>query len=126
MQLVRTEQENNMLKSEIKKANEMVKHQNSRQELHEKKIGTMEFQIEELHRKLREKDNVVKNQATQIDRAQSKIAELEMELQHQKQRYESKFAGLNERAQQKLQKEIKEATNAMQVSVSNEISNRIV
>lgn len=117
MQLVRTEQEINMLRSENTKLNEMLKLERSRTEIHEKKIGTMEFKVEELNRKLRERENMIKDLQTQNNQKQCTIRELEMEQQRLRQKYQSKFAVETERVNQKLAKEYKEKEDALNVSV---------
>ena len=117
MQLVRTEQEINTLRSENTKLNEMLKLERSRTEIHEKKIGTMEFKIEELNRKLRERENMIKDLQTQNNQKQCTIREMELEQQRLKQRYQSRYAVETERTNQKYAKEFKEKEEALHVSV---------
>lgn len=116
MQLVRTEQEINMLRSENTKLNEMLKLERSRTEIHEKKIGTMEFKIEELNRKLRDRENMIKDLQTQNNQKQCTIREMELEQQRLKQRYQRHIAVETERTNQKLAKEYKEKEDALNVS----------
>lgn len=121
MQLVRTEQEINTLRSENMKLNEMLKLERSRTEIHEKKIGTMEFKIEELNRKMRERENMIKDLQTQNNQKQCTIREMESEQQRLKQRYQSRYAVETERTNQKLAKEFKEKEDALNVSVDSNL-----
>lgn len=117
MQLVRTEQELVSLRSENAKLNEMLKMERSRTEIHEKKIGSMEFRIEELNRKLRERDSIIKDLQTQNNQKQCAIREMEMDQQRLKHRFHTKMAAETEKTNQKLAREFKEKEEALNVSV---------
>ncbi|KAJ6638917.1 Decapping nuclease DXO like [Pseudolycoriella hygida] len=108
MQLVRTEQEINMLRSENSQLNEMLKKERNRTKIHEENIGSMEFKIEELTRKLRERGNIIKDLQEQNNQKQCLIKKMEME--EQRLRHESKASS---QVNQKLVKEYKQKDEAI-------------
>lgn len=117
MQLVRTEQELGTLRSENAKLNEMVKLERSRTEIHEKKIGTMEFKIEEQIRKLRERENLIKELQTHNNQKQCAIKEMEMEQDRLRRKYQRKIDDETEKASRQMAREFKEREEMLNVSV---------
>lgn len=124
MQLVRTEQELAMLRSENAKLNEMLKLERSRTENHGKKIVTMEYEMQEQSRKLHERQKTIEDLQVQNNQKQRTIREMEMEQQRLKVKYQSKFAVETEKTNQKLAKEYREKADALNVSVSGDSSLR--
>lgn len=117
MQLVRTEQELGTLRSENAKLNEMVKLERSRTEIHEKKIGSMEFKIEEQNRKLRERENLIKELQTHNNQKQCAIKEMEMEQDRLRRKYQRKVDDETEKTSRQLAREFKEREEKLNVSI---------
>lgn len=115
LQLVRTEQEINTLRNDNAKLSEMLKMERNRTQIHEKKIETMESTIEELGRKLRERDLMVKDLQTQNNQKQCLIKELEADQHRQKRRFESKMAHETEKTSRQLAKEYREKEEMLNV-----------
>lgn len=117
MQLVRTEQEISTFRSENAKLNEMLKLERNRTEIHEKKIESMEFKMEELNRKLRERESMIKDLQTQNNQKQCTLREMEVEQERLKRKYQSKYVAETEKTRGQLEREFEEKEKALHVSV---------
>lgn len=116
MQLVRTDQELINLRSENAKLHEMLKLERNRTQIHEKRIESMECKIDELTRKLRERDNIIKELQTQNNQKQCLIKEMEIDQQRLKRRYETKMASETEKTKGQLTREFREKEEMLNVS----------
>lgn len=118
MQLVRTEQEMAMLRSENAKLNEMLKLERNRTEIHEKNIATLEFKIGDQDRKLYDREIKIKELQTHNNQKQCRINELEKEQERLKQKYHSRYAVETQKTRGQLEREFKEKEDMLNVSVN--------
>lgn len=116
MQLVRTEQDLLTLRNENSRLSEMLKMERSRTQIHERKIETMECQIDEIMRKLQDRDTMIKELQTQNNQKQCALKEMEMQQMRQKRKFETKIANETEKTNRQLTKEYKEREDMINVS----------
>lgn len=116
MQLVRTEQEIATTRSENAKLNEMLKLERNRTQIHERKIESMECKIDELTRKLRERENMIKDLQTQNNQKQCNIRDMELEQERLKRKYQTKFAAETQKTRGQLEKEFRQEQERLNVS----------
>lgn len=116
MQLVRTEQDLLTLRNENSRLTEILKMERNRTQIHERKIETMECQIDEILRKLQDRDTLIKSLQTQNNQKQSAIKEMEVQQIRQKRKFETKIVTETEKATRQLTKELKAKDEQFNVS----------
>lgn len=116
MQLVRTEQDMASLRNENARLTEMLKLERSRGEVYAKKIETMECAVDEVNRKLHDRETQIKQLQDQNNKKQRTINELEMRQDRMKYKYESKLVTETEKKNRQLAKEFKEKEDMLNVS----------
>lgn len=116
MQLVRTEQELLNIRNEKVGLSVSLKYQRVRTQALERKVGTLECEIEEVRRTLQDRENLIKELQTQNNQKQSAIKEMEVQQIRQKRRFETKIATETEKTNRQLTKEFKEKEDLFHVS----------
>lgn len=102
MQLVQVERDNVSLRTENSRLNGMLNLERNKSSIFEKKIETMECNLDDLSRKLRERETLIKELQKQLNQKQYVINQKDLEHEKQKRKFSTKMAVETEKMSREL------------------------
>lgn len=92
MQLVQLERENTKLRLEHSNMSGLLSLSRQKSSIHEKKIETMEYEIDDLKKKKMERENMIKDLQKQLNQKQCMLNQKELEQEKQNKKLSTKLA----------------------------------
>lgn len=117
MQLMQIERDNVTLRSENATLNGLINLERNKTAIHEKKIETMELNIDELTRRLRERENQVKDLQKELNQKQYLINQKALENEKQKRKFSTKIAAEAEKMNRELNHKFRAEKDLLHVSL---------
>lgn len=118
MQLVQVERENLNLRTENNTLNSMINLERNKNSIYEKKFEGMECKVDELSRKLRDRETLIKDLQKQLNQKQYLINQKDLENEKQKRKYSTKIATETEKNYRELNNKFKAEKDVLHVSTN--------
>lgn len=115
MALLEIERENLKLKTENASLKAILGQERQRTVVHENKIIIHESSIDQLNKKLKNRENELHSLQTQLNHKQQLLTQREMEKEKQKKRFNSKIAVEQDKAVKEMETRLQQQQNEMQV-----------
>lgn len=122
MTLVGMERDNMALRSENAALKAVLQQERQRIAMHETKIIRYENSIDELNKKMRNRDNEIRDLRTQVEQKQQLLTQKEIEKDKQKRRYNSKFAVEQDKLTREMEAKMEQQKLAMRVFKKKKIN----
>lgn len=119
MSLVAMERENISLRSENAAMKAVLQQERQRITIHEKKLIIYEHSIDELNKKMRNRENEIRDLRTQVEQKQQMLTQKDIEKDKQKRRYNSKFAVEQDKLTREMEAKMEQHKLAMRVCFNN-------
>lgn len=113
------ERENISLRSENAAMKAVLQQERQRITIHEKKLIIYEHSIDELNKKMRNRENEIRDLRTQVEQKQQMLTQKEIEKDKQKRRYNSKFAVEQDKLTREMEAKMEQHKLAMRVCFNN-------